>query len=176
MEVCNIKFHFYIKSSYKEIFQKCLKDCEFVKKTLSSFCVLRVGKTVFSCFYSGYINATGVINFSRKHSAQRLLLNALKLQVKRKKIFGKSRIDNITAKVIKPQLQVVNLLEKKNRIYLDEYIISTKYDRQRFPNMFIKTVFGTIIWSPNNNITVVGSKNSTDLADIYKIITKLEKI
>lgn len=176
MDVCNIKFHFYIKSKFKNIFNERLKNCEFVKKQYSSFCVLRIGKIVYSCFYSGFVNVTGVLNFELKPMAKKLLLKVLNLKCKKKKVFKSSVIDNITSRLINPVKQKINLADKKIKFNSDSNIVSVKYDRQRFPNMFLKTHYGTIIWSPNNLSTVVGSKSFSDLTEIYKIIKTLSAL
>ena len=176
MEVCNIKFHFYIKKRFKRLFNKRLLSCEYVKKTYSSFCILRIGKIVYSCFYSGFINVTGVRNFELKPVSQKLLLSVLKIKQKRKNIFKKSIIDNITSKLLNPVNRKINLAEKRYKFVSDENVLSVKYDRQRFPNMFLKTKFGTIIWSPNNIIIVVGSKGFTDLTKVYEIINILTQL
>ena len=176
MEVCNIKFHFYIKTKFKDLFNKRLSDCEFVKKTYSSFCILRINKIVYSCFYSGFINVTGVRNFELKPVSQKILLSVLGIKQKRKKIFRKSVIDNITSKLLNPTFKKINLVDKRSKFALNENVCTIKYDRQRFPNMFLKTKFGTIIWSPNNIKTVVGSKGFSDLCKIYEIINTLNQL
>ncbi len=174
MDVCNIKYHFYVRKKYIQTFNRSLQSCELIKKTFSSFCILRIGKFVYTCFYSGYINITGVLNFEIKPIAQKVLLEILKLNIKRTKIFRKSVIDNITAKIANPIRQPVNLLLIKQKIVINNEIITVKYDRQRFPNMFIKTIFGTIIWSPNNLTSSVGSKCYKDLKNIHQIILKIK--
>ena len=115
-------------------------------------------------------------NFELKPVSQKLLLSVLKIKQKRKNIFKKSIIDNITSKLLNPVNRKINLAEKRHNFVLDENVLSVKYDRQRFPNMFLKTKFGTIIWSPNNIIIVVGSKGFTDLTKVYEIINILTQL
>lgn len=176
MDVCNIKFHFHIKPECKQLFIEKLNECNFVQKRFSSFCVIRIGKIVYSCFYSGFVNVTGVLNFELKPVARKLLLSSLNLDQNENDVFMESVIDNITSRLHNPIKKKVNLVDKKLKLSLNEEILSVKYNRQRFPNMFIKTVFGTIIWSPNNFLSAVGSKSFSDLRKIYQIIQNLEQL
>ena len=176
MEVCNIKFHFYIKPEYTNTFFERLYNCKFIHKQFTSFCIIRIGKIVYSCFYSGFVNVTGVLNFDLKATSQKILLLALQLNQDREQIFCDSVVDNITSKLTTLTKRKVNLIEKKKKICLDSQILAVKYDRQRFPNMFVKTKFGTIIWSPNNIATAVGSKTLTDLEKICKIILDINTL
>ena len=175
MEVCNIKFHCHVKPSFLIKYTTKIKDSSFVKKTFPSFCVIRIGKFVFNCFFKGYINITGVYNESLIDSALKCLLFCLGLG-DNIDIFTSCVIDNITAKSVTVKSRSVDLLAKKKNLQKRTDIISVKYNRERFPNMFIKTNEGTIIWSPNNIVSCVGSKTWNSLNKLDIIISQLDQV
>ncbi len=175
MEVRNIKLHCRVQSDYLIQYCKNLKASKLTKKTFSSFCVLRVGKLVFNCFFNGYVNITGVYNEDSIHNALKCFLFTIDLKSDLE-ILTPYVIDNITAKCILIPRRTVNLIKKKINLIQDNNIVSVKYNRERFPNMFIKTKFGTIIWSPNNSVSSVGSKTNKHLEELYTIILQIDQI
>ncbi len=169
MEVQNVKFHVRVKESWLPQYSIQLKNTSFKKKTVFSFCILRVGKFVYNCFFSGYINITGVRNCDAIATAIDALYWALDI-IKTENIFTEHVIDNISAICNNLSKKKINLLEKKRLKDTNKEIIHIKYNRERFPNMFIKTEFGTIIWSPNNVVCTVGSKNLKALSKLSSLI------
>ena len=143
----------------------------------TSFYVIRLGRFVFNCFYVGYINLTGVNRISAISTALECLACALDLPMKTS-VFEKTHVDNISAKCFSLETRIVNLHEKRCKlIQLNlKQIKSIKYNRERFPNMFIQLNYGTIIWSPNNNICCVGIKKEDALPNIERDIFLIDKI
>ena len=175
MEIQNIKFHLRVKEQHHISYCVRIKKSEFNKKTLFSFCVLRVGGFVYNCFFSGYINITGVRNHGAIACALRALYFALKVEEK-ENIFDEPTIDNITASHKIVCRKKICLSEKKQRLRDRNEIITIKYNRERFPNMFIKTKLGTIIWSPNNVVCSVGTKTLSNLTKLSLLVFHYNQI
>ncbi len=170
MEIQNIKFHLRIKGAYQLLYSAQIRKSEFKKKTLSSFCVLRVGRFVYNCFFSGYINITGVGGYSAITTALQALYFALDIE-ENTDIFEPYIIDNISASYNLIPKKKIDLNKKIKLEKICETVISIKYNRELFPNMFIKTHFGTIIWSPNNVVCSVGTKSLLDLNQLSTLIS-----
>ena len=82
-------------------------------------------------------------------------------------------MDNISAKY-ETKKQKINLNILKASLVKDSRIISLKYNRERFPGLFLKTLMGTVIWFPTNSIISVGSKNTNDLYFLDNLIKQYE--
>ena len=114
MEVTNVKFHSYIKSEFIIHFQRLLNS-DLKKDVYMSFFVIRLGRFVFNCFYTGYINITGVKRTSAISTALVCLTFALDLPMKTS-VFEKTDIDNISANCCSLETRTINLYEKKAQI------------------------------------------------------------
>ena len=172
MEVCNVKIHCIIGKKYQKKFYQSLYNSLEITKRFPSFCVLRFSHFVFNCYYNGFINVTGIRNLQGIKVALDVLKFVLNLQ---DVLFEKIVIDNITAKCISVKTKRVNLQDKKRKIN-HENVYEMQYQREVFPNMFIKTTYGTIIWSTNNIIACVGIKKKKNLKKILKIIQYIDKL
>lgn len=162
MEVTNVKFHCKICVEFLTEFKKELLTNDLKKKRCNSFFVIRFGSFVFNCFKTGYINVTGVKKMSSINTALDCLKFIFKFPLE-KSIFHSITVDNISAKCKQTEKQNVNLFQIKDVLRFDQEIVSVKYNRERFPNMFIKLKYGLIIWSPNNIVCCVGIKSIKDL-------------
>ena len=175
MEIKNIKFHCRIKPEYYKQYYQNLTTIKLTKKTFYSFCVFRIGNFVFNCFFTGYVNITGVSSYSAISTALSCLSYFLQFH-NNEYVFTTYVIDNMTAKCSSIERKIINLTKKGSLLKEWSNIISVKYNRERFPNMFIKTKYGTIIWSPNNSATTVGAKTISNLDDIYEIILSIDQL
>lgn len=170
MDIQNVKFHLKIKADYLSFFQEQLRKSGKKTKTLSTFCVLRIHKFVYICFYNGCVNITGVRNLAGQETAIAFFAFELKLN---KEKFGLPKVDNITAKYRLFERHKVNLHKFCLSGRGNEKVISTKYNRERFPCAYFKTKFGTIIWSSMNAVACVGMKTDSDLKEIETIINQI---
>ena len=158
MEVCNVKIHTYT-SDLKAL--TIYISSAPIKKRKPSFCVLYIGKFVYSIYYKGYINISGIHNIDTIEVPIQLLAHVSKID---KKQFKPPVIDNITAvynspykkSVLLPIPLIKKLLENNN-------IIKVKYNREKFPGIFSSTGKGTIIWFATYKIVIVGAKSKEDL-------------
>lgn len=162
MEITNVKIHCKVNRPYLLEFRNSLLNSFLKKQSFVSFCVLRIGRFVYNCFNTGYINVTGLKSAKSIKTALDCLLFNLGLPMK-SDYFNDITIDNISAKNNIIKKCNVNLFALKSKLKHHPGIISIKYNRERFPNMFIKLKYGVIIWSPNNKICCVGVKKSEDL-------------
>jgi len=172
MEVCNVKFHCTVLKKHFTTYYRELYKTDLAIKRFPSFCVLRFQGTkfVFNCYYTGYLNVTGVRNLEGISVALDVLCHFLNLP---QNVFGNVTVDNISARCNKLSHKCVILQEKKLRINHEE-IKSIKYRREVFPNMFIKTDYGTIIWSAKNRVTCVGIKKEQHLTNLLSLICQID--
>lgn len=176
MEVCNIKYHCNVLEKYYSKYYRRLYLSRAVVKRLPSFCVVRIKEPsfppfVFCCYYKGYINITGVRNLCALSVALDVLAKLLKIT---RKAFGNTNIDNITARCTRLTERKISLQKKRINIR-HKHVLGVQYRREIFPNMFIKTTFGTIIWSPKNCVSCVGVKKPEDLNLILLVINELDE-
>lgn len=173
MDVCNIKCHCEIKKKYLYEFVNSFKHKGY--KQFPSFEVFKVEKYSFVCYYSGYVNITGL----KQVGEIKIALGALK------KILGNTFfefenvvVDNITAKCfcVKPRQICLQRKREKIEFKFKDKIKSIKYKREIFPNMFIKTKYSTLIWSSNNKVSCVGLKKLVHIKKLCKLIKKIEAV
>jgi len=174
LKTSNIKSHFIIDDNYLNTLNHFLSSSFFITKKKPSFCMFKYKTLIYTCFYSGYINVTGLKTLGNIYIPKYIFSSQSGIPLKS---ISLPVIDNISAKYIK-----VRNGEKTSRdlhcfiniLRHDHRIISLKYNRERFPGLFIKTINGTIIWFPSNSIITVGCKHHSDLQEIDKIIKQYE--
>lgn len=171
MEVTNIKIHFRIIERKIRIFNNYLRLCDEDCKTTKSFIVLRVSNFVYICFYSGFVNATGIKSFPEI----RVCLSTFRRYFSfKRKYFKEYVIDSISStypKTLTTKCAVSAILPEA---YNHPDVISVKYNRERFPAVFIRTNFGTILWFATASIITVGSKSDFDLINIKRVIEDIK--
>jgi len=167
MEVTNVKFHFNI---YHEDLKRKLLECKEVTKTTASFCVVRLNesKLVFCIYYKGFVNGTGVRNLLQLESALTIFKAHFDLESKE---IGLVTIDNISSTYKPAELKPVNLCNLIAQIKEEKCIKSIKYNRERFPGLFLKTDFGTLIWFATNTVISIGAKTRADLLNLSTLVT-----
>lgn len=175
MDICNIKFHCRVGVAYlNKLVEQFRHKSE---KKFPSFVVFKLEKYSYVCYYSGFINITGI----KTYSDIKLSLKNLQLFLNFSKLkFTSLRIDNITCLctcVKEKRICLSSKLKKLQTLNLPHIIKSIKYEREIFPNMFIKTKYGTIIWSSNNKVSCVGVKScKKNFKKICNLITKIDKL
>ena len=181
MELTNLKAHTKVLSSCLSLFIKNLSHSDKVKKRQNSFVVLQLvlfpeyRPLVFSCFFSGHINVTGVRKWPHLSLAFQKLADHLRLKGS---IFEKIKIDMISSKWPhneKHLLKKTNLFDVLHAAHMEESVKGTQYDRERFPGLYIRTQFGTIIWFTTPNIIAVNSKCEQDLLNLKVLIENIIK-
>ena len=166
----NIKLHFQIETACLSALKVFLLGCELVTKQKPSFCVLKYNSLIFTCFYSGHINVTGIKTLENICQCVESFASKTNIPLQS---FSAPVVDNISAKY-ETKKQKINLNILKSSLVKDSRIISLKYNRERFPGLFIKTLMGTVIWFPTNSIISVGSKNTSDLSFLDNLIKQYE--
>ena len=79
-------------------------------------------------------------------------------------------VDSISSRYIATTKRRISIPFLLQEIRKEFRLLSIKYNRERFPGMFIKTSYGTIIWFPSNSVVCVGSKSQEDLTQIADFI------
>lgn len=128
---------------------------------------------MYNCYYTGYLNVTGVRTIKGISVALDVLAYFLDLP---EEAFEKIKIDNITAKCKILSVKCVSLRDKKMNLQNHKKVISLQYRREIFPNMFIKTKYCTIIWSTRNQVSCVGIKNEHHLSKILNLIKEIDLV
>lgn len=180
--ITNIKFHVKINDE-KEQSILALRNflnngsSEVVKKC-ASFAVVRWSgsKAVFCCYYKGHINVTGV---KSAHEIIEALEQLTKIGIKRTHL-SPIVVDNLSSKpspshistklrASKHRINLYNLVNIIHALHLPE-VLSVKYNRQKFPGLFIRTVYGTILWFNSNAVSCVGSKSASVVVKLHNLI------
>lgn len=168
MDVTNIKFHVRIKPKKTKKYNKSVKLCTHKTKSCKSFFILRLKTYVFTCFYSGFINITGVRDFSCIRKSLRVLRKHLKLK---RRYFTSPVIDSISSRYgILSNLERIRSENIVKSALSQKDIQSVKFNRERFPAVFIRTAFGTILWFTTPSIIGVGTKTEEDLNKLKDIV------
>lgn len=171
MEVSNIKIHFRVIERKIQIFNNYLRLCDEDCKSTKSFIVLRVSKFVYICFYSGFINATGIKSFLE---IRECLSTFRKYFGFKRKYFETYVVDSISSTYPKALTSKSIISSILPEAYNHQDVISVKYNRERFPAVFIRTNYGTILWFATSSIIAVGSKSDFDLINIKCVIEDLK--
>ena len=101
----NIKLHFQIEPSCLSALKVFLLGCEVVTKQKPSFCVLKYDSLIFTCFYSGHINVTGIKTLGNIYQCVELFSSKTNISIQS---FSAPVVDNISAKY-ETKKQKINL-------------------------------------------------------------------
>ena len=172
MDVRNVKFHFRVLPKEIKTYRHYIKNTKSQSKDCGSFLIIRVFKSVYTCFLTGYINVTGVRSIESLNIPLICFANKLNLTLSN---LSDPVIDNITSKCIGIKKKNIQLSTLCNTLQEHKQILGVKYNRERFPCMFLKTKVGTLIWSPFNIVTCVGVKSEDNLRQIQVIAQALDK-
>lgn len=174
-QINNIKLSFSLGSSKQLEIIKQLKSHENTTKVCSNFFVLR-DVFVYIIFHSGHVNITKI----KKNKYIKL---SIKYFLKKYKIpyivFPPYRIDNYSShgkfnitflklsKVLKYNGHDDDTFVESNSIK------SVHLNLNRFPSLFIKTIFGSILLFGNGKYIFVGSKSGLDIYYQYQILRQI---
>jgi len=165
MNTTNVKIHVKLTEG---IVQYCdtLLNSDKVHKRTSSFIILRLTPFVYTCFFTGFINITGIETLDRIPTA----ICQLKEHLKLKQILHPT-VDTVSSCWPKAEhLKKINLQRVKVVAGNHPEVAKIKYNRERFPALFTKTKYGTILWFASPAIVAVGSKKLEDLNQLKSII------
>lgn len=169
MNITNLKCHVRLDGRSLTRYRHNLSASEAVGKRTHSFAVLRLPPLVCTCFYSGFINITGVRTFEQTRSALDSLLEHLHLGPEAAP--GEPHIDSISSAWPKHlPLPAHNLNKVLDIAAKQPQVQGIKWNRQQFPALFLKTKFGTLLWFNSPAIVSVGSKNEEDLIALKNIV------
>ena len=176
MRITNIKCHTQLNDEHiAKVSEKIKSTSPSISKRTHSFVIIRLYSYVYTYFYSGFVNITGIKGYEYIDDA------ILKLQK-----FLDIHDDNFCNK--KPVIDCMSanwnwssskLLNRHNLNKIielskeDSRIICVKYNRQRFPALFLKTNSGTVLWFCTPTVSAVGLKSKEDLSIISNIITQI---
>jgi len=165
METTNIKFHFQLRKSCCGKLKDFLQISPLVRITKPSFSVVRIHKFIYTCYKNGFINVTGVRHLDTIVLAINILKDEIGFESEDQFV-----VDSISSRYIATTKRRISIPFLLQEIRKEFRLLSIKYNRERFPGMFIKTSYGTIIWFPSNSVVCVGSKSQEDLTQIADFI------
>lgn len=170
--ITNYKFHSKVDATYLSVYLAYLKsDNTTIRKRKNSFVIIRIGKFVYTCFYTGYINVTGVKS-DLFYPLQRL---AFEIGLP-ESAFSAPSIDNIhTKRHFSSHINLNNLKYKLDYQWKFDKIIHIHFNRERFPGLFIKTSLGTILWFATDTIITLGSKTHENIEQLYGLIKNIRE-
>ena len=175
MEATNIKIHVKVISDYLDYY-KILStpfQSKNITKETKSFVVIRLKPEkpyVYTCFYTGHINITGIRKVRKINSSIKALRRHLQIK---ENIFTAPVIDNISSKWT-DKLEKFNISKVHAIAKLEKSVQQTKYNRERFPGLFIKTeVDGTILWFASPAVVGVGSKTIVNLQNLKLLVESI---
>lgn len=139
-------------------------------KIKSNYIIIK-DKFVFIFFKSknsfvNHINITQISNINFINDSIELL---------KEKIFKtlpftilKQQIDNLTATCdVKKEIDQVKILNKVKNIY------NIRYNKEKFPGLFVKVGFGTFIIFHTGKVNLVGCQNLFQLPFLFDCLTKI---
>ena len=173
MNITNIKFHVRIKDCLLGQYQWALQHADIcICKKTSSFITFKYRSFTYTCFNSGFVNVTGVKRRKEKSVAVKALEECLSLE---HKSFTRPIVDNISSNWSeKNKLKKINLLVILSIAQKHNSIKETKYNREKFPALFLKTChWGTLLWYGSPAIVAVGSKSKKDVKLLNKVIQSI---
>lgn len=172
MNLTNLKCHTRLEDRDLATYRQGLQESEAVTKRTHSFAVLRLPPVVYTCFYSGFINVTGIRTFEQLRSVTTTLREHLGLDPEVDPV--EPHIDSISSAWPQDQFLPGHQLNKVRDIALKEsQVTGIKWNRQQFPALFLKTKFGTILWFNAPAIVSVGSKEKQDLTELKCITDRI---
>ena len=168
--VNNVKFHSTINGPRKKVFKDFYhkSNAPAITKRKRSFLVLRQDNVVYTCFKSGFINITGVRSITDIQKAVDQLAFYLGISCND---FSPVKIDNIHASCTLPEEKInlrklIKILPVDSKLKIKE----TRYNRQRFPGLTIKTKRGSIIWFSSNKVLITGCNSQASLSACKELI------
>lgn len=186
MEVTNIKVSFRILPSELERYVRRLRTSERVTKRRNSFSVLRLPlrrppdlgdfpSLVYTCFYSGHVNATAIRKWEHVPIAVQCLREHLGL--------SQEVEDNVQINMVSsrwpPEEHYKLKRENLNRLLIaaqnEEAVSRTQLDRERFPALYIRSRYGTLLWFPTGAVVGVNSKSKQDLEQLKFLAERIKK-
>lgn len=172
MNITNIKLHTEVQASHLPAYKKSLTQHRWqCSKKSHSFVVFRFNPYVFTCFYTGFINVTGIRKLEHIDYCLKLFCKALNID---QESIAPFVIDNISSQWPKAHpLPKLKLLEVNERALVHARVISTSYNRERFPALFLKTKYGTVLWFATPSIVGVGSKSLTATIQLKLIVDQV---
>jgi len=174
MRITNIKLHVTLKpTSCLKQYQSALQCSQLqIRKRTNSFVTLKSNSFTYTCFYSGFVNITGIKKRKNKKQSVKILERLLNLE---RKSFTKPIVDNISSTWGKHKtLKQVNLLVILNIALKHCDVKTAKYNRETFPALFLKTYnWGTILWYGSPAIVAVGSKSKKEVKQLDSVIKSI---
>lgn len=123
-----------------------------------NFFVFRSASYVYTIFYNGHVNATGLSSTRDIEDAQRELLSILD-QPRLKALGGK--VDNITSSGSLPGQSRVNLIDLARR--LKTLNIKFRFNPHKFPGLSLKLERATFIVFTSGKFVQVGSRSVNEI-------------
>jgi len=171
MNINNIKIHVRVKPLFLTQYREALINQVDIHKKTSSFITFKYDCFTYTCFHSGFVNVTGIKRRKDKHKSIQSLETNLNLQ---KKSFTKPVVDNISSNWLnKDELKKINLLVILTIALKHDTIKEAKYNREKFPALFLKTYWGTILWYGSPAVIAVGSKTKKDVKYLTKVVQSI---
>ena len=173
MRITNIKCHTQLKDKHLPQFIEKIESNEspLISKRTHSFVIIRLFPYVYTCFYKGFVNITGITGYDVIEDAIHKLSIFLDID---KSGYESAIIDCMSAHWPSKTLSSRHNLNKVIELSkADSRITGIKYNRQRFPALFLKTKSGTVLWFSTPAISAVGLKKKQDLSIIEDIISKI---
>lgn len=165
MNTTNVKIHVKLTEGIVQYCHTLLNSDKTHKRT-SSFVILRLNPFVYTCFFTGFINITGIETLDLIPAAICQLKEHLKLSQ-----LLQPTVDSVSSCWPKKlQLKSINLQRVKAAAASHPEVKTLRYNRERFPALFTKTKYGTILWFASPAIVAVGSKTLEDLNELKNII------
>lgn len=157
---------------YQEFFTGT--NSPYVTKRHRSFIVVRLeNKAVYTCFFSGFINITGVKRVSDLENIIQQFAGYLGIS---QADFSPPQIDCINSIFLTSKDSNLINLKKLAEILSTEKNLGVKeikYNRERFPGMTVKTKQGTILLFPSFSILLTGTKSEEET---HNLAVKVEQI
>ena len=162
--VTNVKFHCRITGPRLKVYQDFFKNSNspYVTKRHRSFMVIRLeNKAVYTCFYSGFINVTGVKSVSEIEKIIHHFAGYLGISWRD---FSPPKIDCINSVFVTSKRKKVNLKKLAEILSAEKYdwLTDIRYNREKFPGMTIKTLIGSILIFPSFSILLTGTKSEQE--------------
>lgn len=167
MKISNIKCSLTIKTDYKwrnKIKSKCCENnISFV--TRGNITIIKCGFSVCiiqkkyknDCLPILHINLTGIKDFSVIQKCKKFLFDNILDPSWQEQDF---RVDNICATFSFPQ--------KINLQHLYHIFELSRFNRERFPAVFLKHVCGTVLVFESGKINILGCKSVNQIKQVWK--------
>lgn len=155
--ITNVKISFKLANCTYQFLKSIPAKFNNVSKTFPSFFVWRAHGYVYVIFFTGHVNVTSIQGLNRVPDAIYCLLTDFKLDVTP---FPKWTCDNITADGYINLKQKLDLSDVCRKLRNSETFAKIRFNTQRFPGCFIKTIYGTILFFNSGKYVLVGIKST----------------